>query len=492
MKKIYVIFLLSILITSAYAQVKMEGFYEFNLGKSYSSEDFKWNLSDPNYYMETKFMANPIKDTSLFLKFYADKDNDNYYNVSNRQEGVFSEANIQFTKQKNGYGFKTTLFSRGGSFYWTDSSLLGILNVGSVNNDNNGQGARLDVWYPFGGSVTYVFSDFSSGEGDDIHLLRLRQLFLNGKISSGIFYQRKSYNTEDNQKNAFNEVVANDYRIKLGKYFISWEYALSRVPSESDNVKKTNTYYDEGIKSYYKANVASKIEVSGFRVGTPTLGSWSFTPGLYSFGDTYRNYMGNDQSNEVGYWINSYYLVPKRAITLTLNYNYSQKIIPDTISTLNGEEVTYNKTGNLYSEIYLEFIKGFKSKISFNKKDENWRGTLYKHYDFFTELSVENKIAKLLTQFKIKDIGQPDEKQIMGIELSTNISDKLRVFSRGMIANDKIGSRHSIFGEIQYRISGNSEVYLQYGPSWWGSYGLVNDDGFASGGNMQKELKLII
>ena len=31
-------------------------------------------------------------------------------------------------------------------------------------------------------------------------------------------------------------------------------------------------------------------------------------------------------------------------------------------------------------------------KISFNKKDEKWQGKLYKHYDLFSEISVENKI----------------------------------------------------------------------------------------------------
>ena len=47
-------------------------------------------------------------------------------------------------------------------------------------------------------------------------------------------------------------------------------------------------------------------------------------------------------------------------------------------------------------------------------------------------------------------------------------------------------------GKLQYRMSGNTELYLQYGPSHWGQYGLVNDDGFVSSGMMKKEIKLII
>ena len=245
----------------------------------------------------------------------------------------------------------------------------------------------------------------------------------------------------------------------------------------------------------FKSNVAIKSELIGFSIGNAKSGYWFFTPGFFSYGDTYRNYMGNNQSNSYGYWLNSYYLVPQKAITLTLNYSYSQKMVPDTIVAF--EDVFYSKEiidpiTNIYAEIYMEFINGFKGKMAFNKKDENWQGKLYKHYDFFSEISVENSLAKLLGQFKIKDLGETWEKQIAGIELSVNLTDKWRFFTRGIIADDRVGSRFSIFTELQYRMSGNTELYLQYGPSYWGQYGLVNDDGFASSGIMRKEVKLIL
>ena len=127
-----------------------------------------------------------------------------------------------------------------------------------------------------------------------------------------------------------------------------------------------------------------------------------------------------------------------------------------------------------------------------NKNDHHWQGKLYKHYDFLGELSVENYLSKLLGQFKIKDYGEIWEKHISGIELSVNLNSKLRFFTRGMIVNDRVGSRSSIFTEIQYKTGGNTEIYLQYGPNYWGQYGLVNDDSFASSGIMIKEIKLII
>ena len=110
----------------------------------------------------------------------------------------------------------------------------------------------------------------------------------------------------------------------------------------------------------------------------------------------------------------------------------------------------------------------------------------------FSEISVENGFAKLLAQFKVKDIGDTWEKYISGVELSVNLNENWKFFTRGMIANDRVGSRYSMFTEFQYRASGNTELYLQYGPSYWGQYGLVNDDSFASIGSMRKELRLII
>ena len=92
----------------------------------------------------------------------------------------------------------------------------------------------------------------------------------------------------------------------------------------------------------------------------------------------------------------------------------------------------------------------------------------------------------------LKDINEVWEKHVFGIELSVNLAEQWKFFNRGIIANDRAGSRYSIFTELQYKSSDNTELYLQYGPSYWGQYGLVNDDGFTSSGEMKKEVKVII
>jgi len=469
-----------IALSFVWSSIWMEGFYEGQFGKKYESDFFEWNMWNPNYYLETRLNGSPIEGSDFYVKFYADRD----YERSENPLAVFSEGHIGFRDDINGYGFSSVLFSRESKHYWLDGSMLGIVNTGSVNNDGNGQGARFDFWHRYNGSMTYVFSDFSQGEGDDIHLVRYRQSLFNNKINTGIFLQRKYY--ASGYELDYNQVVANDLKISLGRYYFTSEIALSDVPSDSIITDLSNKYRDGDL---IKSNIAFKAEFRGFRMGSVNLGYWFINPGLFSYGDTYRNYMGDNQSNKYGYWLNSYYLVPQRAITLVLNYSQYSKMVPDTTSNL---EETFDLTTNLYSEIRIEFVNGFKGKVALTKKDEIWQGVMYKHYDFFTELSVENKLAKLITQFKIKDYGETWEKQIAGVELSVNLADKWRVFTRGMIINDRVGSRYSFFTELQYRTGGNAELYLQYGPSYWGQYGLVNDDGFVSTGSMKKELRLII
>jgi len=481
MRKVILLYLLFLMKLFA---INMDGIYESQFGKTYESDAFKWNMWDPNFYLETRLHGNPVDKANFYLKFYADKD----YSQSKQPLVVFSEGNISFRDEKDGNGFNATFFTRESKHYWLDGSLLGIINTESVNNNGNGQGMRFDLWHVQKGSMTYVFSDFSQGSGDDIHLFRYRKLFFKDKIHTGLFLQRKHYSSGD--INDYNQVIAFDTKIRSGKYYFSTEFAISDVPSDSLVSQLGNNY-----SNLFKSNVAIKSELIGFSIGNAKSGYWFFTPGFFSYGDTYRNYMGNNQSNSYGYWLNSYYLVPQKAITLTLNYSYSQKMVPDTIVAF--EDVFYSKEiidpiTNIYAEIYMEFINGFKGKMAFNKKDENWQGKLYKHYDFFSEISVENSLAKLLGQFKIKDLGGTWEKYIAGMELSINFTDQWRFFTRGMIADDKVGSRFSLFTELQYKISGNMEMYLQYGPNNWGQYGLVNDDSFSSSGDMKKEIKLII
>ena len=479
-------YLLLLQFSLLFSNIYLNGFYEGQFGKAYESDVFAWNMWDPNFYLESRLHGSPTEKSDFYLKFYSS----NNYQLSERPLAVLSEGHIGFKDEKNGVGFKAVLFTRESQHYWIDGSMLGLINTGSINNDGNGQGARLDLWHAYNGSLTYVLSDFSQGSGDDIHILKYRQSMFSNKVNSGFSIQQKNYSS--GYSDDYNQVIAYDLKINSGKYYFNTEFAVSHVPSDSYITNLTDSYTK---KEFFKSNIALKSELRGFRFGRPNLGYWFFVPGIFSYGNTFRNYMGDNQSNRHGYWLNSYLLLPERAITIVINYNRSKKIVADTINvfldSVQSKEI-FDPIQSLYTEIYIEFINGFKAKIGYNKMDEEWQGVMYKHYDSIFEISVENRLAKLLGQYKIKDIGQIWEKHILGIELGVNLNERWRLFTRGLIADDRVAARFSIFTELQYRAGGNTELYLQYGPSYWGQYGLVNDDGFVSSGTMRKEMRLIV
>ena len=478
--------------------LKYEGYFQGEYGSVYDSDEFKWNIWDANIYFENRFYSDPLPGTNAYLKFYSDKENGEYKS-GDLPVAILTEGHISFRQEKNRVGLESVLFTRESGRYWLDSSLLELLDVDKVKDSDNGQGVRCDFWLK-NTSLSNVISDFSSDSGDDVYLARLRQVLFKEKLRLGITYQRKNYSSGG--KKEYNSVLAGDINVKISDYYLSYELSNSAVPSDQEIHDQLNEYRElDEWNSIFKQNFASKGELSGIKAGSNALGFVTFTPGAYFYGDCYRNYMGKENENKYGGWINSSYLIPKRAVTITCNYNYNRKIVPDTLMIVNEIEdsdeefikiESFDPETNLYTELYVEFINGFKWKLAFNKKDQKWRGYKYKHYDLFTELQVENRLAKLMTQFKIKDLGETEEIQIWGIETSVNLTDKWRFFSRGLLANDRSGSRISIFGEISYKIGGNTEAYFQYGSSEYGRYGLVNDDGFATGGNMKNEVKLIV
>jgi len=147
--KILIICIFTLFLGQLYSQVKLEGYFEGQFGRTYTSDSFKWNMWDPNFYLETRVSGSPVTNTNFYFKFYSDKDNDYYKFTSLQSEGVFTEGHIDFRQEKNGNGFNATLFTRESGRYWIDGSMLGLVNTGSVNNDGNGQGMRFDFWDKF-------------------------------------------------------------------------------------------------------------------------------------------------------------------------------------------------------------------------------------------------------------------------------------------------------------------------------------------------------
>ena len=84
MKEIMLLLLFSVELFA----INMEGIYEGQFGKTYESDAFKWNMWDPNFYLETRLYGNPVQNSEFYIKFYADKD----YEQSERPLVVFSKV----------------------------------------------------------------------------------------------------------------------------------------------------------------------------------------------------------------------------------------------------------------------------------------------------------------------------------------------------------------------------------------------------------------
>jgi|GEM_PF-1874680 len=482
-------------------QMRIEGYYEGIIENQKESEDYEWDASSLFYKFDTRLYADPFPFAHLYFFFqnknFGDYDSFGtkyYYKTDNTT--YLNNAQLSFRQERNNNGFETKLFFRGSDNYWLDGTMLELLDVDKVKNDDNGRGVRFDFWHSLNGSASYVFSDFSGNgnNAEDIHLARLRQSFFNNKLFGGLFYFRR--NRPSGIKEDYEEVAATDIKFSLGRYDFNSEFSFCNDYFNEEFQTKNKEFREkgftsiEGIKDILKSNIALKGEIKGFRIGNSNIGFWNFSPGYWSYGETFQSSFDKDDNpnNEYGFWLNSYFLVPTRAITVTLNWSQYKKHIPN----IYQNKQYYDPSNKLYSEVYLEFINGFKGKVYLERRKEEDKGIAAKYYDLFTELSVENRLGKFLTQFMIRDWGDLWEKQQIGIECSINLSEKLRLFTRALISEERFGLRQIFFGEIQYKISGNSNLYIQYGPNGIGDNNLINDDDFKNGGTMQKYVRMFV
>ena len=224
-----------------------------------------------------------------------------------------------------------------------------------------------------------------------------------------------------------------------------------------------------------------QAEVRSFKLGTQRTGYFNTTPGWWSRGPKWQNSLGGPGYDETGFFLNSYYLFPERAITYTNNLLwYAPKAY------------SHVRTRELYNELYIEFINGFTGKTSYKRRDiyrPSPAGTLREtHLDWFNELQVESRLAWLRVQTKVRDIGTPDRKELYVIENSINLSQRTKVYNRFAFGNDPSILREGIFTQLQYRPTGNMEMFLQYGPDYIGGGSMPVDEGNLNGSGDQRDM----
>jgi hypothetical protein len=69
-----------------------------------------------------------------------------------------------------------------------------------------------------------------------------------------------------------------------------------------------------------------------------------------------------------------------------------------------------------------------------------------------------------------------------------NLTNTLKVYNRFAFGNDPSILRKAVFSQLQYRPTGNVEMYLQYGPDWIGNSPTPVDEGNLQGSGDQKDL----
>jgi hypothetical protein len=178
--------------------------------------------------------------------------------------------------------------------------------------------------------------------------------------------------------------------------------------------------------------------------------------------------------------------VPARAITYTNNYRW-----------YGNKATTHYDDRETYNELYVEFVNGFTSKIYYRNHQtfrENAGLRIRDEFsEWFAELQVESRLAKLVFEVKSKDLGRPEHKQLFAVETVVNLTTEAKIYNRFTFGNDASILRKGIFSQLQFRPSGNTEMYLQYGPDYIGGGSVPVDEGNLQGGGDQADIvKFII
>ncbi|MFQ5599297.1 MAG: hypothetical protein ACE5G2_01945 [Candidatus Krumholzibacteriia bacterium] len=486
--------LVALLAVPARGQTRLEGEYFFLVDIRKQDRFFAWDFDSNNddtfNQLELRLLSSPFPGVEMFLKTGAEWNRGSNNNARPRLQ--FREAHIKFRREFGARGFESYLFSRQSRF-WVDNQL--IQAVWDVTG-GNGQGVRLDTWGFLGLHTAAIYSDFSgvclnqsrspfgatrcdpdrSAETDDGYILRSWRAFLDDKLRVGFTYNRKNEReTGDRaQEFQFTEVYAADMRLTLFDVDYRFEIARGRDNTLTGRVHerelaenalewRPSKFSFADPQAAFPDDIVVKAEARAFRFGSAAVGFFNVAPTVWLLGPQFRNQLGDSNNDEKGYAINTWYLVPARAITLTTNSVQLEK-----------EVFQQRKVSEFYGEMFTEYVNGFTTKFSYRRRrtsdffpdTEETRVT--KNDDLFGELIVENRLAWLQVQGLIKDLSTPFKKELLSIATSINVTDKVKIYNRYMFGNDPGRQRKGLFTELQYRPTDSVDLFIAYGPFWMG------------------------
>ena len=494
---------------------KLEGYYEVENSVQRVGE--RWQFGPPGsegmprQYFELKYLTWPFTDIESFVKLRVDSNRDEYLTTGLEYKNppwIGAEGHLKIRRSK----WETYIFMRQNRFWIHDEPLLGLVDQNKLKNDNWGpqsSGVRADFWDIKIGKIsglggTVIYSDDGStfnwtgdpggniADGTDNFVFRLRKKSFSDRLELGSTFLRKDWTNTGISRHylgtSFNEVLAFDLSfyprnvIRTGMSFgpvnlenSSWitEYAVSRDPFQIETSEIRNN----------ENRFAWASEVRNIRV-------WNFIfhSSYFDIGQNFRDYMSRrfDDGREFNrrqYHLEGILLFPRKAVTARVAYDHYKKRIID------EEGGGLMPTSNLYTELYIEFIKGFKGKVSYNR----WHGFdgSGEIFDFFTypnlyaELSVENRLAKVRIQARIRDFDTFREVSAYGFDMEFNATGKLKGYFRVLNVNEETEARATVFAQLRYDIGYGAEFFIEYGNPG-SSDNLVNTDNFVNEGSGER------
>lgn len=485
----------------AAAATKLEGEYNIQLDIRKQDRFFQWdfesNNSDTYSNAQFRLFTQPRPNVEGFLKYEArwhPSDNN-----SERPVFQYREAHARYKWDlKGNRGFDTYLFSRQDRF-WVDNYLIRVVDGGTANDGGNAQGIRVNNWGYLGGvNASLIISDFSgqfdptnSNAGnkditktDDGLIFRARREFFDKKLRTGITYNRRNENQTGDEQNVrgFASVTAGDVRYTFRNIDFSLEYAQSATRGPGPTVRNQDALGQKFLGLPLSDRGTWVGEIRSIHVGNAKFGTINVAPFGFIRGPLYDNRLGDSDRDVRGFTLNSWYLVPARAITLSNSYTHWKK----------KASIRRDYT-ELYSEAYIEFVNGFTGKVFYRRKrttDDigNGLSRVDKNDDIFVEAQVESRLAWFRVEGKVKNLDTPFSKQLAAIELSVNLSSHTKLYNRLVFGNDPTGLRRVYFTQLQYKPAGNMELYVEYGPGWIGDGNRPVDDGDLEGSGVQKDL----
>ncbi len=493
----------------AQAVTKIEGQYQLQLQLRKDLRAFPWDFDSNdgavNNTTELRLFSQPLPGAETFVKVEGKWNRGD--NFLDRPVLQFREAHIGVKREAKGRGVNALLFSRERRF-WVDNYLIKF-----VDDRDNAQGVRLDTWGFLGMNTSVIFGDQSdqmdpsgrasdyernlgypaplapvdslneqaSHRTDDYYVVRARrEFFKDRRLRMGFTFNRQegwAGRDSVSDRRAWVSVMGIDTRYRIGNVDFSLEYGQSG-PRNGDVENPVISVFKKPTPLRLSDRSVLQAEIRTLRVGNSKLGYFNVAPGYWNRGARWTNGLGGPGSDESGVIIQSYYLLPERAIT------YSNQII-----RYGNRVFSQKRVEEMYNELYVEFVNGFTGKTSYRRRDEydtrRNRERRDSYLSWFNEVQVESRLAWLRVQSKLQNIGRQDHKALFVIENRINLTDHTKIYARYALGSDPSRLRKGIFMQLQYRPTGSMEMFVQYGPDYIGGGSNPVDDGNLAGSGDQ-------